>query len=177
MKSKKPLFKQIPKIFLFEYKLMLLISIITLPALSKVTAQENINTSGGNTSGSGGSLSYSIGQIAFQTQTETIGSVAEGVQQPFEILIVTGLEETYGVNLTVSAYPNPTTDYLTLSINEFEISNLLCELYDISGKLLQNKIIIESNTEIDMSRYLPSTYIVKIIRGNQLCKEFKVVKH
>ena len=64
------------------------------------------------------------------------GSVAQGVQQPFEISVITGLEEAQGINLSVRAYPNPTTDYLTLSISEFDISNLLYQLYDMQGKLL-----------------------------------------
>ena len=65
--------------------------------------------------------------------------MAQGVQQPFEISIVTGIEEAKGINLSVSAYPNPTTDYLTLSIDEFEISNLSYQLYDMNGKLYKMK--------------------------------------
>src|SRR6056297_4018314 len=101
-------------------------------SLSTVSAQESVNATGGNALGSGGSASYSVGQVAYQTHTGTNGSVSEGVQQPFEISVVTGIEEAKGINLSVSAYPNPTTDYLTLRIDELEISNLSFQLYDMN---------------------------------------------
>ncbi len=153
---------------------------------SNVSAQTSINTTGGNASGSGGSVSYSAGQVVYTTNTGTTGSVAQGVQQPIEISIVTGLEEAKGILLSVSAYPNPTTDYLTLRIDEFEISNLSFQLYDMNGKLLQNEKITSNQTSIVMSNLVPATYFVKVIQGNKEvhhvksnevgAKQFNVVK-
>ncbi len=145
--------------------------------LTGLQAQTSVNATGRNASGSGGSASYSVGQLAYTTNTGTNGSVSEGVQQPFEISEVTGIEEAKGINLSVSAYPNPTTDYLTLSISEFEISNLTYQLYDISGKLLQSEKITGNQTNIVMSNLVPANYFVKVIAGNQLIKEFKIIKN
>lgn len=145
--------------------------------LTGLHAQESINATGGDASGSGGLASYSVGQVVYTTNTGTTGSVAQGVQQAFEISVVTGIEEAKGINLSVTAYPNPTTDYLTLSIGEFEISNLSFQLYDMSGKLLQNEKITGTQTNIVMSNLLPATYFVKVIAGNQLIKEFKIIKN
>lgn len=145
--------------------------------LTGLQAQESINTSGSNVSGEEGSVSYSIGQIVYTTNTGTSGSVAQGVQQPFEISVVTGLEEAKGINLSVAAYPNPTTDYLTLSIGEFDISNLSYQLYDMNGKLLGNEKLSGNETQINMSNYVPATYFVKVINGNQSIKTFKIIKN
>ena len=145
--------------------------------LTGLQAQESVNATGGDALGSGGSASYSVGQVVYTTNTGTNGSVAQGVQQPFEISVVTGIEEAKGINLSVSAYPNPTTDYLTLSISEFEISNLTYQLYDISGKLLQSEKITGNQTNIVMSNLVPANYFVKVIAGNQLIKEFKIIKN
>ena len=82
--------------------------------LSTVSAQESVNATGGDASGSGGSASYSVGQVVYTTNVGTNGSVSQGVQQPYEISVVTAIEEAKGINLTVTAYPNPTTDYLSL---------------------------------------------------------------
>ena len=151
-------------------------------SLSTVSAQESVNATGGNASGGGGSASYSVGQVAYQTHTGTNGSVAQGVQQPFEISVVTGLEEAKGINLTVSAYPNPTTDYLTLSINDnvktrHALSQLSYQLYDMNGKLLQNEKITGSQTSIVMSNLVPATYFVKVIQGSKEVKVFKIIKN
>jgi hypothetical protein len=145
--------------------------------LSTVSAQESVNATGGDASGSGGSASYSVGQMVYTTYTGTSGSVAQGVQQPFEISVVTGIEEANVINLSVSAYPNPAIDYLTLSIAEFDASNLSYQLYDMKGKLLQTKNLIGTETHIDMSTYVQSAYFVKVIQGNREIKTFKIIKN
>jgi len=145
--------------------------------LTGLQAQTSVNATGGNASGSGGSASYSIGQLVYTTNTGTTGTVAQGVQQPYEISVVTGLEEAKGINLSVTAYPNPTTDYLTLEVKEFELSTLHFQLYDMSGKLLQSEKLTGSQTNIVMSNLLPATYFVKVIQNNKEVKTFKVIKN
>lgn len=144
--------------------------------LTVIQAQESVNATGGNASGSGGSTSYSVGQVAYQTHTGTNGSVAEGVQQAYEISVVTGIEEAKGISLSVSAYPNPTTDYLILVVKDFELSDLHFQLYDMNGKLLQNGKITGDQTSIVMSNHLPAHFFVKLIQGNKEIKTFKVIK-
>ena len=139
-------------------------------------AQISVNATGSNASGSGGSASYSVGQVVYTTHTGTSGSVAEGVQQPYEISVVTAIEEAKGINLSVTAYPNPTTDYLTLNISEFKLSGLSYQLYDMNGRLLQNEKITGSQTSIVMSNLVPATYFVKVIQGSKEVKTFKIIK-
>lgn len=145
--------------------------------LTELQAQTSINAVGGNASGGGGSVSYSVGQVVYTTNSGTNGSVAQGVQQPFEISVVTAIEEASGINLTVSAYPNPTTDYLTLEVKELELSNLYFQLYDMQGKLLQRNKITGIQTSIVMSNLAPATYYVKVVRENKEEKTFKIIKN
>jgi len=145
--------------------------------LTGLHAQTSVNATGGNASGSGGTVAYSVGQVVYTTNTGANGSVAQGVQQPFEISVVLAIEEAQGINLSVSAYPNPTTDYLTLEVNEFELSNLNFQLYDISGKLLQSEKITGNQTSIVMSNLVPATYFVKVIQDNKEVKTFKIIKN
>lgn len=145
--------------------------------LTGLQAQENVNATGSNASGSGGSASYTVGQVVYTTNTGTTGSVAQGVQQPFEISVVTGIDDAKYITLSVSAYPNPTTDYLTLEVKEFELSNLHFQLYDMNGKLLQSEKITGSQTSIVMSSLLPAMYFVKVVQGNKEVKTFKIIKN
>ena len=145
--------------------------------LTGLQAQESVNATGGDALGSGGSASYSVGQVVYTTNTGTNGSVAQGVQQAFEISVVTGLEEAKGINLSVSAYPNPTTDYLTLEVKDVELLNLHFQMYDMNGKLLQNEKITGNQTSIVMSNLVVATYFVKIIQGNKEIKTFKIIKN
>ena len=157
-------------------KLKLSVLLMLGLGLTGLQAQESVNATGGNASGSGGSASYSVGQVVYSTNTGTTGSVAQGVQQPYEISVVTGIEQT-AINLVVTAYPNPTTDYLTLSISEFDLSNLSYQLYDMQGKLLQSEKITGNQTSIAMSNLVPATYFVKVTQNNREVKTFKIIKN
>lgn len=151
-------------------------------SLYTVSAQTSVNATGSNASGSGGSVSYSVGQVVYTTNTGTNGSVAQGVQQPFEISVVTAIEEAKGIMLSVSAYPNPTTDFLTLSIDDDvqtrpALSPMYYQLYDMNGKILQSEKITGNQTSIVMSNLVPATYFVKVIQGNKEVKTFKIIKN
>lgn len=164
-----------------RHKKLKLSAIILLGlGLTGLQAQESVNATGGDASGSGGSASYSVGQVVYTTNTGTSGSVAQGVQQPYEISVVTGLEEAKGINLSVSAYPNPTTDYLILSIDAsttLSIQSMSYQLYDMNGKLLQSEKITGNQTSIGMSNLVPANYFVKVIQANKEVKTFKIIKN
>ena len=143
--------------------------------LTGLQAQENINATGGNAAGNGGSASYSVGQVVYTTNTGTSGSVAQGVQQAFEISVV-GTEEANDILLSASAYPNPSTDFLILEVMDFKPSILSFQLYDMQGKLLQSQQLTESQTRLAMVNLEPAIYFIKVIEGNKEVKTFKVVK-
>ena len=149
--------------------------------LTSLQAQETIPASGGNATGAGGSVSYTVGQVVYTTNVGADGSVAQGVQQPYEISVVTGIDQLQNVTLTCRAYPNPTTNFLTLEI-EGEMPELFsASLYDLNGKLLQSLKVTGPETTIPMETYAPATYFLKIeaktnSSSNNL-KTFKIIKH
>ena len=139
-----------------------------------------MDDSPGNASGSGGSASYSLGQVVYTTNIGANGSVAQGVQQPFEISVVTAIEEAKGINLSVTAYPNPTTDFLQLKVDAsttLSIQSMSYQLYDMNGKLLQSEKITGNQTSIVMSNLVPANYFVKVIQANKEVKTFKIIKN
>lgn len=148
--------------------------------LIELKAQETIPAVGGNASGSGGTASYTIGQLIYTTNAGTNGSVAQGIQQPYEISVVSGVDETESIKLTLYAYPNPTTDFLTLKIDAsatHSIQSFSYHFHDISGKLLESKRIEGNETSIDMKHLKPAIYILKVIQSNKEVKTFKIIKN
>ena len=162
-------------------KIKLSALILLVFGLSGLKAQTAVPATGGNASGSGGSVSYSVGQIVYTTNTGTNGSVAQGVQQPFEISVVTAIEDAAVINLNYSAYPNPTTDFLTLKIDAstmLNIQSLSYQLFDINGKLLETKKLEDNQTSIVTSNLTPATYFLKVIDNNiKEIKTFKIIKN
>jgi len=158
-------------------KLILSAVLLSALGLTGLQAQVSINASGGNFSGSGGSVAYSVGQVAYTTNTSVSnGSVSQGVQQPYEISVITAIEEAKGINLTVSAYPNPTTDYLTLSVADFDAAKLSYQLYDMNGKLLETKNIEGNQTSIFMGNLLPAVYFIKVTAVTVHAQPYKEIK-
>lgn len=145
--------------------------------LTALQAQDVIPVSGGNASGSGGSVSYSVGQVVYTTNTGTTGSVAQGIQQPYEISIVTGLEGAKGINLVCSAYPNPATDFVKLKIENYKTENLAYQLYDINGKLLKNKKVESNEMIISLENLVHAAYFLKVTDKDKEIKTFKIIKN
>lgn len=160
------------------YKKLRLSSIFLLGlGLTRLHAQTSVNAAGGNSTGGGGTMSFSVGQVVYTTNAGTNGSIIQGIQQPYEISVITAIEEAISISYSVTAYPNPTNDYLTLSIGEFDISNLSYQLYDVNGKLLQSKKITNKQTHIEMNNLVSATYFVKVTEGNKEVKTFKIIKN
>ena len=146
--------------------------------LSNLQAQEAIPATGGEASGGGGSASYTVGQVVYSTNVGTNGnSVAQGVQQPYEISIVLGIPEAEDINLSVSAYPNPTTNYLTVKVENYETANLQYIIFDINGKQLQTVKATGTETKIETNNLVPSNYFIKVLDNKKEIKVFKIIKN
>ena len=140
-------------------------------------AQQSTTTAGGEASSGSGTVSYTVGQTVYTSEQGTNGnSIAQGVQQPFEISVVTGIPEAKGISLNVSAYPNPTTDFITVKVENYETTNLLYQVYDINGKLLQTVKATGDETQIQTSNLAPANYFVKVLDNSKVIKTFKVIK-
>ena len=139
-------------------------------------AQQSVNTAGNTASGSGGSVSYSIGQIVYTTISGSSGSSAQGVQQAFEISMLDVKNTTFNVSL--NAFPNPTTDNLTLQINNFTNEKLSYQLYDMQGKQLDNGQITKQETLINTVNLPSSIYFINVIdQDNKKVQSFKIIKN
>ncbi|MCF8276022.1 MAG: T9SS type A sorting domain-containing protein [Flavobacteriales bacterium] len=149
--------------------------LILFASLREIRAQESINASGSELSGSTGTISYSIGQVVYHTNSLPGGSMAEGVQQPYEISTVLGIDIPEIV-LQLSAYPNPTTDVLNLVIGNYNYEDLSYQLYDVAGKLLLDGNIVDSSTAIRMDQFAMATYYLTIADSQKPIKTFKIIK-
>jgi hypothetical protein len=138
-------------------------------------AQESANASGGNATGSGGTVAYSVGQVVYTSNTSSSGTVNTGVQHAYEIFTV-GIKET-ALNMSLTAFPNPTMENLTLQISDYNNEKMHCMLYDMQGKLISNVPIVAQQTPIDMSALPPATYFINVINHkNKKLQTFKIIK-
>jgi len=158
------------------FLIVMCISVCGLAALNAQVLHAGISTAGGNATGTGGSASYSVGQLVYTTATGTTGSVAQGVQQPFEINVISGIEDIYGIDL-LKAYPNPAVNTLTLKIENNELSTFSYQLFNINGSMIRSAKVTSTETSISMSDLIPSTYFLRILVNKKEVKSFKIIKN
>lgn len=146
-------------------------------SMGYVHAQEAIPAAGGDASGSNGTLSYSVGQVVYTTGSGSTGSMNQGVQQPYDISTNSIVEESD--DMTLSVFPNPTEDVLTLSVENTDFSEYNYELYNNQGQLIQLKSIDANQVNIPMQDLNAATYILilKIKSTDEVVKSFRIIKH
>jgi len=157
-------------------KMYLTSFVLVIISLGELHAQEAIVTTGGNCTGSGGSSSYSIGQVFYTSQNGANGSVAQGIQQTYEITTTVGIELD-ALNLKLMAYPNPTSNILTLEIDAYNNEELTYHLINSEGKLLANKDIDNRQTILEMQGLPSGTYHLQIQDAGTLIKNFRIIKN
>ena len=144
-----------------------------------LSAQSALVGTGGEANGSGGSVSYSVGQIAVQSNSEGSTSISEGVQQPYEIDVV-GVDNYPDITLNAILYPNPTQGNLQLVMSNDQLQMVngqwLMKVFDADGKFLFSKQIDGETTQLDLSPYATGTYYINVCSGKDVMKTFKVVK-
>jgi hypothetical protein len=127
-------------------------------------AQESVNSIGGVDVGTGGTVSFSVGQMVYTTDSTEAGSVVQGIQRPYRITTtdIKKLDNT----LSFKAYPNPSSDDLFLEMNTFRNEKLNYQLYDMQGKLIMTNPIEIPKTQINMRALAVGAYVIHIYNTN-----------
>lgn len=141
-----------------------------------IKGQETIAATGGTSVGTGGSVTYTTGQVVYSAIEGAGFSIIHGVQQPYEISVITAIKGVEDITLECLAYPNPTSGTIRLVIKSSEYDNMWFRLYDINGLLLQDKKIEARETEINMGNLTPAIYFLKVTKNKLELKTFKIVK-
>lgn len=144
-------------------------------ATHSIYSQETIPASGGEATGSGGSSSYSVGQLVYSNNVGSGGTLSQGVQQSIELFTLSNPELTT-VNLSAVTYPNPTSDYIILKISDNALDYLSYKLFDVNGKAIANGNITNADTRIKMQQLALGMYILKVLQNNTELKAFKIIK-
>ena len=144
-------------------------------ATNSAQAQESLNTSGGVDRGNGGTVSFSVGQMVYTTDSKEAGAVVQGIQRPYKITTtdIKKLDNT----LSFKAYPNPSSDDLFLEMNEYRNEKLNYQLYDVQGKLVMTNPIEIPKTQINMRALAMGSYVIHIYDSkNQAIQSIQIIK-
>jgi hypothetical protein len=154
----------------------IIITIISIHIATIFFGQQGTDASGGLATGAGGSVSYSVGQIDYITSLSLNGIITQGLQQPYEILLITEVNESR-IDLNISVYPNPTVDNLSIIIKNSDIQNMSYSIIDTYGKIIVDEKIISQKTTVLMNDFVNGIYFIKVLNNNIEARTFKLIKN
>lgn len=137
-------------------------------------SQQSLNSSGGEAVGLS-NVSYSVGQVFFNYNTDTNTNYTEGVQQPFEISEIISNTDHINSDLIISFFPNPVYEKLNINIDNYT-ENLSFELLDVLGQRLKNDLIRQNHTIIDFDGLNSNIYFLNVLSDDKIVKTIKISK-
>jgi len=139
---------------------------------------ETIIPAGNNATGASGTVTYSIGQVFYTyIGSEAVYNVAQGVQHQ-ETDENLGTPEIPVIKTEIFVFPNPTSDFVNVNMEGYELENgqRSYKIYDIQGKLLKQNKIEDAETQISLSNFRTSIYILLVYVDNKVVETFKIIK-
>jgi hypothetical protein len=141
-------------------------------------AQQVVSTAGNHSETGTVQLSWTIGEPVISTLSNGSNILTQGMHQ--SKLLIDAIEEIELSGLVISAFPNPTNEFVNLQVHQLLTDQPWKEfsfvLYDMNGKVLMQKQIVSTETVIQMNNYVSSTYFLKVLVNNHEVKTFKIVK-
>jgi hypothetical protein len=135
--------------------------------------QNALSAAGGHFKSSGGSTSFTVGQVAYVLKKGTGSYLNEGVQQVYTKK-TTPIEELVYLK-EVQLYPNPTQETFNLIISTKEDVQVRYTIMDYLGKEIRNGNILSEKSEISL-RDLPSGNYFISLKSKKENRIFKIVK-
>lgn len=140
---------------------------------------QSINSSGTSMAQSNGSLSFTVGELVVLSQTDSDGNTLGGGFTSGATISTASIQEPNVAVLNVRVFPNPTTDLLTVAIQETKLSYFEIEITDMSSKVISKDKYagISNNIGINSSSWNTGTYFLKLIGENaEVLGIYKIVK-
>jgi hypothetical protein len=116
-------------------------------AFAQSVKPEVVTAAGDYFTSTNNSMSWTLGECITETYSTKNNTLTQGFQQ--SSYTITSVTELSFNGVTIKAYPNPTTDFITISVETSEDTKMNCsiELFDLQGKLLINK-----NTKVKLMK-------------------------
>jgi hypothetical protein len=135
--------------------------------------QNALSAAGGHFKSSGGSTSFTVGQVAYVLKKGTGSYLNEGVQQVYTKK-TTPIEELVYLK-EVQLYPNPTQETMNLILSSKEDVQVRYIIMDYLGKEIRNGNILSEKSEISL-RDLPAGNYFISLKSKKENRIFKIVK-
>ena len=154
--------------------LRLLLTVVITTVSATLWAQQAVVSGGNYHKGTTGSISWSLGETAISTLKAGEYIITQGVQQ--SKLTVKAIDDETGIPTKVTAYPNPTSDYLYIEVDG-DIENLWYEVYTVNGLYIAGSLFEKNPQRVDFNKFNSGVYVIKVRHNSNKIKSFRIVKN
>ena len=150
-------------------KNILLILVVLISGLSYGQTQikkSSLSTAGGSATVGNTTVTFAIGEVAVQENTQGNTHLSEGFIGP-DILQALGVEE-FSELQGVKIYPNPVADYIHIHLSQS--GNYRMYLFDLNGKLINDYQTVEDTYEINVENLQAAVYLLIIVDNDHKLK-------
>jgi hypothetical protein len=147
---------------------------LSLLSNAQSAEQQVIAASGNHGASATHQLSWTIGEPVIETAVATNNSLTQGFHQTN--LVITDVSEPGLAAFEMTVFPNPSMDFIYLNVSNRNQQMAEYILYDETGRILQQKQIVEDISMIDLNTLASAAYFLVISSNSGVVKTFKVVK-
>lgn len=141
---------------------------------TKIYSQQVVGSAGMSYENQNVNLSWTLGEVAIMTLENQNQMLTQGFHQP--ILVVLNSDDVTTFDKTIKVFPNPTSDYVILQVDNEINQSMFYRLYDFAGQLIQFDIITSELTNINFEFLPAGVYLITINDSIRQLKSFRIIK-
>lgn len=158
-------------------KTISLLALGLLLAISSFSQNNNlklISPAGDHYTNDSYQLDWSIGELVTATLSSNTFTLTQGFHQNSYVITSIESHSIDGVNLNI--FPNPTSEFLTISnLDKLQQKGHL-KITDENGKVLFSKEVSDMPNSIDVSAFASGVYFLSISTEQKVINTFKIIK-
>ena len=119
-------------------------------------------------------LDWSLGEVLTESFAGSQNQLTQGFQQGK--YTITAIDQAKDLQFEITAFPNPTTDFVVLGIESQDFEAFRYILTDVNGKILQDRKIESNQQQINLSEMAAGAYFLSVRSNKMALKTFKIIK-
>ena len=143
-------------------------------ANAQTASPELVSSSGDSFNNTSYQLDWSIGECITGTHSAGDYVITQGLHQGN--YVVTSVEDLRS-DISMSVYPNPTSDFISLKVESSKVEGLQYTISDFSGRVLQTENFAGYLEQLNFSNYANGIYFLTVNQESKLIKSFKIIKN
>ncbi len=152
--------------------LMVIFTISYSIAYPQTQNQQIIGSAGKSSDSNAIQIAWTIGEVIVGKGVNNEILLTQGFHQ--SNLFVTALEEVSSIQMSIQ--PNPTSDFVSIKIDEKELKGATYTLFDIHGRIINQQKIETTELNISLQALPPASYFLRV-NINEKVKTFKIIKN